>query len=189
MSFAPDQVSRLIADLFMKRISEPEFLSELGITKENAPGLAKELLDSAKAARDPEGVENGVFLMYRFGYDPSFVGILNALATEPWHKKHEDIVFALGKLKDPSSVPALAGSATATHPYLEDDEAFALGVKSVYALKSIQTPEAIRILGDLARSGNEVVADAAKGRLKDLSRNAATETARHLAGELAAGLG
>lgn len=189
MSSAPDQVSRLISDFFMKRISEPELLSGLGIAKEEAPSLAKDLLERAKAAQDPDAVENGVFIMYRFGYDARFANILNALATEPWHKKHEDIVFALGKIKDPSSVPVLARTAVAAHPYLEDDEAFALGVKSIYALKNIQTPEAVKVLGDLARSGNEVLADAAKGRLKDLSKNASTESVRLLAADLIAANG
>jgi HEAT repeat protein len=91
---------------------------------------------------------------------------------------HEDIVFALGKLKDPSSTRILGETAVAKHSYLEHDEAFALGTKSIYALKNIGTPEAVRILGDLARNPNEALRKAALGRLKDIAKNGSTEAVR-----------
>jgi HEAT repeat protein len=185
MPSVPDETQRQILDLLLKRIPEEEFLSRLGLPKDGVSPFANSVLRSALEEKDPDAVDAGISLMYHFGYDTSFLDALNALAVEPWHKRHEDIVFALGKLKAPSSIPALAQSAQARYAYLEDDEAFALGSKSIFALRNIGTPEAIRIIGDLARSDNEVLRKTAIGRLKDLAKNAATEECRSLAAALA----
>jgi HEAT repeat protein len=101
--------------------------------------------------------------------------VYNALALEPWHFRHEDIVFALGLIKDPSSVPVLPQTALAKHPYLENDEFFALGSKSIYALENIQTPEAIRVMGELAKNENEVIREIARKRLNAIAENGLTE--------------
>lgn len=181
MSPDPEVDPQLILDLLLDRITESEFLAITGLEKESIPALSKSILARALAENDPDAVESGLFLMFRFGRDPSSLDLLNALALESWHKRHEDIVFELGKIKDPSSVPVLAQTAVANHKYLENDEAFALGSKSIYALRNIGTPEAVEVLAGLARSPNEILRKTAIGRLKDLAAKHPSESIRRLA--------
>jgi hypothetical protein len=69
--------------------------------------------------KNADVIESAVPLMYKFGISKDYLNALNALALEPWHHKHEDIVFALGKLKDPSSTDVLYKTSTAHHAYLD----------------------------------------------------------------------
>lgn len=157
MSSDHDKRWKLLSDLFFGRISEEDFLHEFGATKETIGSVILGMLKQGLDNRQGDVIEEAIPLMYHFGITKDYLGILNVLALEPWHRKHEDIVFALGKLKDPSSVDVLARTAEAKHPYLEDDEAFALGTKSIHALRNIQTPEAMKKLGALARYENEIL--------------------------------
>jgi hypothetical protein len=100
------------------------------------------------------------------------------LALEPWHFQHEDIVFDLGLLKDPSSVDVLKKTALAKHPYLENDEFFVLGTHSIHALENIQTPEAIGAIGELAKNDNEILSKRAIERLKNIVAKGETESAK-----------
>lgn len=177
----PEVDMQLILDLLLNRITESDFLATTGLEKESIPALSKKILARALAEKDADAVESGLFLMFRFGYDLSFLDLLNTLALEPWHQEHEDIVFELGKIKDPSSVPVLAQTAVAKHKYLENDDAFALGSKSIYALRNIGTPEAVAVLADLACSPNEILRKTAIGRLKDLATKNPSESIRSLA--------
>ncbi len=178
----PEVDMQSILDLLLNKITESEFLVKTGLEKESIPALSKKILTRALAEKDADAVESGMFLMARFGYaGQDFLNVLNTLALEPWHQRHEDIVFQLGKIKDPSSVPVLAQTAIANHKYLENDEAFALGSKSIYALRNIGTPEAVDVLSDLARSPNEILRKTASGRLKDLATKHPSESIRSLA--------
>jgi HEAT repeat protein len=181
MPSAPENQKQLFSDLFFERISEDEFLEKFQKTRENISPAILEMLNYGLKEKASDAVEDAIPLMYRFGISKEYLEVLNSLAEEPWHHRHEDVVFALGKIKDPSSVDILARTAVAKHPYLEDDEAFALGTKSIYALKNIQTPEAIEKLGQLARNENDVLRTTAIGRLKDIAKKGESETARAVA--------
>jgi len=160
-------MSALFSDLFLKRISEEKFLEEFHATRETIGGRILDMLEKGLLEKDRHSIESAIPLMYHFGISREYLGHLNALALEPWHGRHEDVVFALGKLKDPSSTDVLSATAIAEYPYLEDDEAFALGTKSIYALENIGTPEAIRKIGELAKSENAILKATAINRLKN----------------------
>lgn len=179
MSSVPDKrQKKLILDFSLKRISENQFFQEYPSSREKIGSLTQSMLWDALNQKDADGVSFGVLLMYHFGITKDFLEVLKILAEEPWHQTHEDIVFALGKLKDPSSIEILSRTAVAVHPYLDIDEAFALGTKSIYALEKIQTPEAIQKLGDLAKSENEILRKAAITCLKYIMEKGETETLR-----------
>jgi len=169
----PDQ--KLILDFIAKRIPEEDFLRRLEFRSEPGLPLPLSLLQRALLEKDADAVEFGSMLMYRLGITPDYLSILNALAEEPWHRTHEDIVFALGKIQDPASVDTLSRTAVAKYPYLDYDEAFALGTKSIYALWRIRTAEAVAKLGVLARNENEVLRTTARERLADLAEKGAPE--------------
>lgn len=184
MSFVPERDRKLILDLMLGRTPEDGFLREYGARREEMPAKSLEMLRRALAEKDPQGVEFGKLLMFKFGFSKEFLDILNQLAEAPWHTRHEDVVSALADLKDPSSVEILARTAVASHPYLEFDKAFALGTKSIYALWGIQTPEAVAKLGELARNKNRVLKSTAKDRLKDIAKKGTSESAKAAAKQM-----
>ena len=91
------------------------------------------------------------------------------LSEASWHFKHEDIVSTLDYLGDNRSVEALYAAALAKFDYLNFDEAYALAVKAIYALRNIGSPEAIEKLKILSESNNEVIAHNATKRLKEIT--------------------
>lgn len=181
MPSAPENLHELVWDLFSKRISKDDFPAAIHATLENMPSVISQLFAQGIQEKNPELIGSASILMYTYGIDGIYLEHLNALANETWHRNHEDIVFALGKIKDPSSVEPLSKSALVQHPYLENDDAYALGSKCIYALKNIQTPEAIHVLGDLARNENEILRTTAIGRLEDIAKKGESEAARTLA--------
>lgn len=181
MPSVPENQKQLFRDLFFKRISEDVFLEKFQKTRKSIGPAILELLERGLVEKDSDAVEAAMPLMYRFGISRDYLDVLNSLAEEPWHRKHEDVVFALGKIKDTSSVDILSRTAITNHPYLEDDEASALGTKSIYALKNIQTPEAIAKLGQLARNENDVLKTTAIGRLKDIAKKGDSESTKSAA--------
>ena len=86
--------------------------------------------------------------------DRSRVPLLIELLTRDGHERHEDIVFDLGILGDPSATPAIAKAAETTFQYmvrwqnLHDVHEFQR--KCAYALARIGTPESRKILEHLA---------------------------------------
>ncbi len=181
MSYVPSRQTKLVFDLMHKKISEEQFFKEFPASKENIKTVILDLLKRGLRGKDPDPVHCATPLAYRYGISREYLDLFNSLALEPWHFRHEDIVFALGKLKDPTSVEVLAKTALARHPYLEDDEFFVLGTKSIHALENIQTPEAIRVLGELAMNENEVLRTRAIERLRNLVKNGESEIAKSTA--------
>lgn len=178
MSYVPNEKTKLVYALMAKRIPEEQFFRDFPATRESIHEVILSLLERGLDEKDVDSIEQAIPLAYRYGLSKDFLSALNALAVEPWHYRHEDIVFALGKLKDPSSVPILARTAEARHPYLEEDEFFALGSKSIYALENIGTVDAVRVLGILAESPNDVLRNTARKRLKNITESGEREDAK-----------
>ncbi len=181
MSFLPKEKQKLILDFILKRIPLDLFLIKFPAKEETIHSLILNMLKESLIRKDPEGVDFGIMLMFRFGIKKDFLELLNTLAEEPWHKKHEDIVSALDELKDPSSVGPLSKTILATYPYLELGDSDSLAKNSIYALKKIGTPEAVQKLGELAQSENAVLRSTATGRLKDLAKKGESDAIRNLA--------
>jgi hypothetical protein len=168
MSSVSERERQLILEFLLGRITEETFRQEFPLEQGQEIHRVQEILQTALRARDPEGVELGLNLGHRFGFSESHVELLCRLAIEDWHQRHEDAVMALAKVRSPKSVDALFRAAMATHAYLEYDEAFALGVKSIYALGAIATVEAIERLRGLAACGNVVLEREARAELARL---------------------
>jgi hypothetical protein len=184
----PEREQKLILDLLLGKISEEGFCREFPTSPREASSVALSMLRQALRERDAVGVEFGLYLGHRFGISQDFLDVLLSLSNEPWHQQHENVIDGLAKLADPASVDVLYQTALARHPYLEYDEAFALGTKSIHALGAIRTPEAIARLGDLLHSGNEILESKAESQLRRIERADAPDFIRDAARKvLAAG--
>ncbi len=83
-----------------------------------------------------------------------------------WHRRHEDVASALGRLRSPASVGALVYLARWVPAYLEFDDARALAVKAIWALGGIGGEAAHEALRSLAGSECGVVAENAVAQLQ-----------------------
>jgi HEAT repeat protein len=122
-------------------------------------------LDSAIKARDADQVREGVTRAYAAGLHPIHSPLLISLADASWHSCHEDAVFGLQCLKDPSAIAVLEKVAFSVHEYLDYDENFGLARKCTWALADIGTPDAHSALTRLAGCDNAMIAGYAKKRL------------------------
>jgi glycosyltransferase involved in cell wall biosynthesis len=180
----------LILDLAVGRISDEEFSREYPVEPGKIGALGLSLIRRAISERDADGVELGLYLAGRGSLSEELLELLNFLAGEAWHHQHEDIVSFLTDFKSPKSVDVLYKAALARHEYLEYDEAFALGVKAIWALFAIKTREAVERLGQLLRCDNPILAANAKERLLAIEGDqAASEAARTAAREALAAEG
>lgn len=164
---SPEERSLVMA-LFVvpgrQSMSNGQFLKEFGAADGTALGL--DLLRDAVDRRDPVDVELALVVCFRFGFTDGHLQPLLTLASADWHQRHEDVASALGELRSPASVDALAHLAQWVPAYLEFDRARALAVKAIWALGGIGGDAARQALASLAGSSCSIVADNAVAQLQ-----------------------
>jgi len=170
----------LIFAFALGEVSEVDFLRAFPWPAAEKTSLGLAVLEFALSHQDADAVEAGIVLGNSFGMDGRYVGMLERLATQDWHKKHEDIVFALSKLASPTSVEAISEAARSRHAYLEEyDDSFELRSKSIHALGKIGTPKAVRELGRLHQIfENSALREKIVRRFQDLASDGASEETR-----------
>jgi hypothetical protein len=73
----------------------------------------------------------------------------NVLLLETWHEKHEDILMTLKAIKDPASIPFIVESINMKLSYYVGND---IPQKAIWALRAINTPEAIKEIEKLTHS-------------------------------------
>ena len=144
--------------------SADAFLKVFGAT--DGEGLGLELLRDAVARCDPIDVELALVVCFRFGFADAHLELLHSLCFADWHQRHEDVAMALGQIRSPGSVDALARLAAWVPSYLEYDDARALATKAIWALGSIDDHAAREALESLSRAEDGIVAGAARVQLE-----------------------
>ncbi len=144
------------------------------------------MLRRALQEQDPAAVEFGLYLGFYFGISPDYLPVLLHLAVVDWHESHEAVVDALDGLRAAESVDVLFKVATTVYPYRDYDDARSLAVKCTYALRKIQTPEAVARLGELLGSDDAIIRSSAAERLTEVVDEPRSEPVRRLAAGLLA---
>ena len=165
MSSLADTYVRLAGDLWTGKVSDAGLFAAFSTSPANVKSFGLTVLQDAFATRDSVLVELGLYIGHRFGFTDGHLGVLIELARADWHAQHENVVDGLAKLRAPSAIDTLYMTALARLDYLDYDEAFALGVKCIWALGSIKAEEAVARLGDLLSSGNDILAENAVSQL------------------------
>jgi hypothetical protein len=160
----------LVLELASDRIATAEFLALFPVDPGIDKGYLPRSLEDALLGKNTDDISYLILLGFCFGFPRDSASVLCRLLLEEWHRSHEDIASALQDLKDPGTVDCLYRGAFLRLPYLDFDDAYALAVKCVYALRAVGTDEAKEKLSLLAQSDNEVVARNARMRLNDLGR-------------------
>jgi hypothetical protein len=146
----PDELEALLRDPSVPFEVRRDRVADLrDVSEATAAGL-----EAALAARDWEKFE--LFLLVAAAHPaPSYLRpITEALALGAREVPNEDALEVLADLPDPGAVGLLRQIATAAHDW---DEFNQVGVKAVWALSAIRTPEATAALADIAEHGDEYV--------------------------------
>ena len=151
--------NRLQADVFTRKIDEKDFVrqyfSQTGVLINDT--FCVNILEESIAKQDPDGIDDGIFLISIIGPSHMYSEILSDLLLAEWHFKHEDIVMI--------TVDCLYLTAFKKLPYLDYDDTFGLARKCIYALAAIQTSDAINKIKLLTTNPNEVISKYAKKEL------------------------
>jgi len=139
-------------------------LQHFGESDGKALGLA--LLNDALVRQDGIDVEMALIVSSTFGFTESQVDPLVRLCSAEWHQKHEDVVAALGELRNPSAVPALYGATEWVPDYLDFDESRALARKAIWAIGKTPGDDAEAALKRLLGSDDEIVREEAWRQLR-----------------------
>jgi HEAT repeat protein len=157
---------QIVMNLFLRRISEEEFLRAFRIRRSDGTQFALSVLEQAYRERDAVSVECGLGLGFRFGMSPQYFDVLVKLSEAEWHIRHEDVVTALDELRDKRSVDALYDAALKLHPYLSFDDCRALAVKAIWGLGNLGDKSADEKLRILAKSDNSILREEAEKQLR-----------------------
>lgn len=134
--------------------------------------LALNLLEEALQSRVPDDVECALVVGFTFGFSADHLNALVRLLDENWHFRHEDVVTALGTLRDERAVRALIRAANYLPPYLEYDESRALAIKAIWAIGQIPGRESLAALRELEESSDEIIRGAVAKQLERRSASA-----------------
>ncbi|MCB0738965.1 MAG: hypothetical protein KDC92_15760 [Bacteroidetes bacterium] len=120
------------------------------------------LLEKVINTRNSEELASVLSIIYNDGADRDFTRLLLRLLKENWHKSEEDVVGILELIKDPLSVGKLYEVAINIPDY---DDMRALAKKCMWALSSIETPEAIEKLKLLKEFDDPIIRENASFHL------------------------
>lgn len=96
--------------------------------------------------------------------DPGYVPALTAaLSLQAPEVPNEDALEALADIADPATLDLLKKIALTEHDW---DEFNQIGVKAVWAIAAIETPQATAALAEIAQRGDEYVQHWAESKLK-----------------------
>lgn len=132
-----------------------DILRHFGV--EDGKQLGLDLLESAVARRDSGDLEGALIVASCFGIDTDHFDIYLRLATEEWHRVHEDITFQLGLFGDPRAIDALVRLCDWVPDHLAWDDNRALASKAVHALARIPGDDAERALRSVLSSEDPIV--------------------------------
>lgn len=150
----------LLTKLALGHISRRDFVMGIPSEFRYDSKFANDFLRNGRERANALDVQFGLALArsstddIRYDVDTS---LLCALLSDDWHFSHEDIAFFLGELRDPAAVECLRDTAQRRFEYLDYDETFQLSRKSIFALRSIGTAEAIQALEYLAEYETEPI--------------------------------
>lgn len=129
--------------------------------KEETLSLLKDNLSN----KDAEGLSCTLAIICNDGADSDYTDTLLLLLDEKWHISEEDIVSVLELIKDPNSIDKLYDVAINVPDY---DEMRALAKKCMWALRAINTPEAIEKLKLLQNSDDPIISENATFQIENI---------------------
>jgi len=157
-----NETIRILSTQFqLQEISKEEFIDRLPIDLKTNPLKLKELFLLTMDARNSEGLESALTVMWALGMEHEQVDLLNRLLLEPWHTRHEDIIHEIQRQKNPDSIPYIREAMQKRYGYLVE---YGTGVRQFinqcgHALVSIGTREALEVVYDLSSSQDPVLQD------------------------------
>jgi len=156
----------LVIKLMDDLISKNEFVQAFFENASVHSDYLLELLEEVYMEKNADDLEDIMYVGFVLNlFTIKYTSILCKLIEEDWHISHEDIAALFQKLKPIDACESLYISANHRLEYLEYDEAYALAVKCIWALGTINTDLSIEKLKLLATSSNEIIRESAINQL------------------------
>lgn len=119
-------------------------------------------IKNAIIAKDGGLIECLIILAWQDGLNQEYTQVLCELLAEDWHESAEDIAMMLEEIRDPLSVESLYERALKIPEY---DDGRSLAKKCIWALKAINTEQAMEKLILLTHSADHIISEAAANQL------------------------
>jgi hypothetical protein len=116
------------------------------------------LLNENLRLKDSGGLAHTLTVAYLDGVDEDYTDLLLYLLKQDWHQLQEDVIDILEMTKDPKSIDTLYKFAINIPDY---DDGRSIAKKCIWALGSINTPEAIEKLTLLKSFDDPIIKKAA----------------------------
>jgi hypothetical protein len=97
----------LILEWATDQLSSRELCQLYPLTHSELAGLGLRMLCLGCLAQDALAVEYGLIVAQKNGISQRYLTTLLALADQPWHASHDDLITALDELAAPESVEVL----------------------------------------------------------------------------------
>lgn len=149
----------------VSQISKEDFLRQFPSSVEGGK-LAPRVLEEACRTQNAEDLQCALIIGFTFGFMPEQKNVLCRLVDVDWHYSHEDVVEALGGLREPDVVDALFRATQWIPRSLKHDNSRALAIKAIWAIGRIPGTEAEAKLEMLAHSDNAILQKTAVEQLE-----------------------
>ena len=172
-----EELRQNIIDFQLGKLSKEVLLHRLQTDSETKLKELRDIIEEVIISKNSEDVELGISLLWLVEKNNEFIDLIHRLILEPWHTKYEDLIHDLQSRKDNSSVPIIKKAIQQKYDFLESYETGTGQFISQcgYALFSIGTNDAIKVITDLSNSDNEMIKREMKYQLKRLEKHPDTE--------------
>lgn len=153
---------------FNNKISQEELRNTLECSAPQFQMKLKEELEHTIVNQDGERLEYLIYSLFLAEKNIQlnfYVDLLNKLIICKWHQQHENIAMLLQEIHSPSSVTYLQKAIYLRPQYLEWDDNYAFAVKCIWALGEIKNSEAEKVLEQLSKESNTIIAQNARKQL------------------------
>lgn len=153
----------------MNNISREDLLHEMECSNPQFEETLTKELEIVISAKDKKRLEYLIYALLltenSINID-SYINILNELLISDWHEQHENIAMILQKIHSPKSVNYLKKAIYLKPQYLEWDDNYAFEIKCIWALGYIKNQDAQKVLEELLKEENKLLAENAKKQLE-----------------------
>jgi HEAT repeat protein len=160
-----------VLEYSLDRLSESEFLTNYGMSKQEIPAEIEKQLSKALDDRNSDNVELALIIGFKYEFAESVLLILHQLLECTWHFKHEDIIGLLQEFSSPLSVKPLCNAVELKEhlDYLNYDNYGSYYKKCFWALNSVGNEESINTLMEFSNHQDSIISEQAKYSLSKLA--------------------
>lgn len=172
-----EELKQYIIDFQLGKLPRELLLSKLPNDNQTKSKEIRKIIENIIDSKNSEDLELGITLLWIVEENNEFTDLIHRIILEPWHTRYEDLIHDLQSRKENSSVPIIKKAIQQKFDFLESYETGTGQFISQcgYALYSIGTIDAIRVITELSNSDNDMIKREMCYQLKRLEKHPDTE--------------